>query len=187
MKKSLALLIGLFLFAIININAQDTIITEPHPKMKEVVEVNNKQSFKHSLGLAAGFTTGYGLSYRFWPRKFGFQVTFAPFNNDEISQYSAGLTFLFKLAETKNVNLFIYESNHYFYRQEFNYYDNYWYTDNSSDQGGPIRRQINCGAGAGVEFLIGNRMSFNLMVGYAGYNGFDKVNLTGETGLYFRF
>ncbi|MFB0923659.1 MAG: hypothetical protein QMB65_00010 [Vicingaceae bacterium] len=34
-------------------------------------ENSKKIALKHSLGFAAGFTTGYGLSYRFTPNKFG--------------------------------------------------------------------------------------------------------------------
>lgn len=181
MKKLTALLTGVVLMAIINLNAQDLFKADPYSRSRRTRN-DQEYNYTHNLGFAAGFTTGYGLSYRFWPKKLGVQITFAPFNNDEISQYSAGLTLFWRLAETNCADLFIYESTHFFYRQEYESYAFYNFHEDS-----PIRRQVNCGFGAGVEFKLGKRVGYDLMIGYAGYRGFKKVNLTAETGLYFKF
>lgn len=140
----------------------------------------NRTKFKHALGFGAGFTTGYGLSYRFMPNKLGVQTNFAPFKNNYETWLSFGITFLYKLIETKSTNLFLYQGNHYFYRKEkyLGYYNN------SPDQ---VDKYFNNGLGIGIEFIILKRLSFNLMGGYAGYRNFEQISFTGETGLYFRF
>lgn len=43
------------------------------------------------------------------------------------------------------------------------------------------------GIGIGIEIIILKRISFNLMGGYAGYDSFERIGFTGETGLYFKF
>jgi hypothetical protein len=68
---------------------------------------------KHALGAGAGFTTGYGLSYRYTPNKFGIQVNFAPYKSESITRFSTGLTFLYQLMETDKTALYLYQANHY--------------------------------------------------------------------------
>ena len=41
---------------------------------------------KHAIGIGVGFTTGYGLSYRYFPTIFGFQVNFAPYKTKEVDR-----------------------------------------------------------------------------------------------------
>lgn len=138
-----------------------------------------KKNFDHSLGAAAGFTTGYGLSYRFWPSTVGAQLAFAPISNYDRTEISAGLTFLFKLVKTDKANLFLYQGNHmYYYKNKYNYY---WNGENSG------QTTFNNGIGLGIEFIIVKRVSFNLMGGYAAYDNFDRIGFTGETGLFFKF
>jgi hypothetical protein len=69
---------------------------------------------KHALGAGAGFTTGYGLSYRYTPNKFGVQVNFAPYKSESITRFSTGLTFLYQLMETDITALYLYQANHYY-------------------------------------------------------------------------
>jgi hypothetical protein len=147
---------------------------------QEKVDTINITKFKHALGFGAGFTTGYGLSYRFMPNKFGVQTNFAPYKDNYETWLSFGITFLYKLIETKNTNLFLYQGNHYFYHKE-QYFD---YYNNSPDQ---VDKYFNNGLGIGIEFITLKRLSFNLMGGYAGYRNFKQISFTGETGLYFRF
>jgi len=144
------------------------------------VDSTRKVAFKHSVGAALGFTTGYGLSYRYWPGTAGVQFTFAPTSSASESRVSAGLTFLFKLVGTERANLFLYQGNHLHYRNLKRYY-NYPYTTNYK-----VYNSYN-GIGVGMEFIIVKRISFNLMGGYAAYENFDRLSLTGETGLFFKF
>jgi len=164
----------------------------------EVIEKKaptEKNKFKHSLGLAAGFTTGYGLSYRFIPKKFGAQIAFAPYKGENESRYSIGLTFIYKIIESRRANLFIYQGNHLLLKSEeysqpiytpnYNGYGNYGYTSYET-----ITRddnKINNGIGIGMELKSGDHIGFNFMAGYAGYDSFKTINVTGEFGLFFNF
>ena len=103
MKRRLIFRIVLILiFSSTMLFAQDTIkrAAEPH--------------YKYGIGGGAGFATGYGLSFRYIPKKFGAQVNFAPFKNKETERYSAGVTFIYMLIESKISNLFLYQANHYY-------------------------------------------------------------------------
>lgn len=140
--------------------------------------------FKHYLGVGAGFTTGYGLSYRYWPGKFGIQANFAPIKTEYEESVSAGITFLMKLVEAGHTNFFLYQGNHFHY-----YKSDYWYYDEwgNSIRDGQSDSYLNNGIGMGIEFIMLKRVSFNVMVGYASYENFERLSLTGETALYFRF
>lgn len=154
-------------------------------------ETNEK--FKHSIGAGAGFTTGYGLSYRFMPGKFGGQINFAPFHNDEIDRYSAGLSLLYVLIESRTSSFYLYQGNHYFYNSQMVYY---W--EPKDPEPFPIPEPMyykrrtteayfNNGLGIGIEFVLLERIGFNIMAGYAFYRNFEQLNFTGETGLYYKF
>jgi hypothetical protein len=133
-----------------------------------------KAKFNNSLGVAAGFTTGYGLSYRYWPKKLGIQVTFAPYSDKYEAHTSFGVAFLIKLIETNKTNFFLYEGNHLLFN-----------TDKYIERSHNISSYN--GVGIGIEFIILKRISFNLMGGYAGMDNFERIGFTGETGLYFKF
>ena len=133
---------------------------------------------KHAIGAALGLTTGYGLSYRFMPKRFGVQVAFAPTHSEYQTNISAGLTLLYTLEKTKHVNLFLYQGNHLLYRK----YQYYYPFPGEFDE-----TTFYNGLGFGFEFLFLKRMSFNLMGGYAGYENFNSLGFTGETSLFFRF
>ena len=150
--------------------------------------------YNHAVGAAAGFTTVYGLSYRYTPTKFGFQVTFAPYKSAGVSRYSMGLTLLYTIIETKNTNLFLYQGNHYFYHSWTEYIDTatqivYYPKPNftTTIEKKNVDSYFNCGIGIGIEFIIAKRIGFSLMGGYAFYDNFRNVNFTGETALYFKF
>jgi len=147
----------------------------------------NNITFKHALGVAAGFTTGYGLSYRFTPNKFGVQLTFAPYKNDETAQYSLGITFMYKIIESEFANFFLYQGNHFFYTKDKTYDYIYYYPNFSFTGREVVDKYWNNGIGIGIEFIILKRVSFNLMGGYAAYKNFENINITGETGLFFKF
>ncbi len=139
------------------------------------VQAQNETDYKHAFGVAAGFTTGYGLSYRFTPNKFGIQATFAPYVDNEREMFSIGITFLYIIVKAENLNLFLYQGNQYFY--------------NKKKLTTPIEvnEYFNNGIGIGLEFTFQKRFGFNIMGGYAGYEDFNKINFTGETALFFRF
>ncbi|HET6244759.1 MAG: hypothetical protein H0V01_01065 [Bacteroidetes bacterium] len=157
--------------------------------LKAQETVTEKPKYKHSIGAAAGFTTGYGLSYRYIPTKFGVQLTFGPYTDERLTQLSSGLTFMYYIFQDQNVNFFLYQGNHYLYRHslEYIYFEGpfvepfpepelKWITNN----------RMNNGIGFGFDFNIGSRISWNILAGYAAYNNFSRFTLTGETSLYFK-
>ncbi len=143
------------------------------------------QSKKNEIGVHAGSTTGIGLSYRFWPGKFGFQLTALPIKQDDELWVSGGLTFLYKFYDAKYVRVFGYLGNHYQYDNskvyEYNYHTgtSYLVKDENS--------KYNIGIGPGFEF--GSTVRFNIMLGYGAYDILGEFNLlpAGEIGLYYNF
>jgi hypothetical protein len=163
-RMGLTMLVA-FLFAL-QVNAQD----------KKPLE----EKTKHAVGAGAGFTTGYGLSYRYMPNRFGVQVNFAPYKNGADYQYSFGLTALYSLMQSEKTNLYLYQANHYLTSSNIAY-------DNTGLAYRKNESYINNGIGFGVEFIIASKVGLNLMTGYATYDNFNKLNVTGEAALYFKF
>jgi hypothetical protein len=149
------------------------------------------ETFRHGIGIGAGFTTGYGLSYRYTPGKFAMQANFAPYKDKESARYSAGITFLYTLIPGKITSLYLYQANHYFYDSQVTYYTDAEKKFQTMDVT-PIRDKVtdsffNNGIGFGMEIIFARRIGFNLMMGYAAYDNFNQINVTGETALYFKF
>jgi len=147
---------------------------------------NFRNTYQHSLGFAAGFTTGYGLSYRYMPARFGVQVTFAPYHDGETDRFSTGLALFYTLVQGKTSNLFLYQGTHYYYHSSLQYARDF-------DPNFPNRMEritenyVNAGVGVGIEIIMAKRIGLNLMSGYAAYDNFNKLNITGEAGLYYKF
>jgi len=174
------IIISLFIFSN-DVKAQNTAANTS----SEIEEKKGKSKFRHALGVGAGFTTGYGLSYRLYKGKFGAQVNFAPFKDSYTTNISTGLTFLFNLAETKHTSFYLYQGNHYRLHRYQDYYNSsfgepFYY-------GMATEHLLNVGAGIGLEMILFKHLSFNLMTGFATYNNFEELNMTAETGLYYRF
>ncbi len=142
--------------------------------------------FKHAIGVTAGFTIGNGLSYRQCFDKFEIQGSFAPYKSEETEKYNVGLTFFYKLVESEKVNFYLYQGNEYIYRKEQTYN---WVDNNTQEPiiGHSIESYFNNGIGVGIRFFILKRVSLDFMVGYASYENYTKISLTGETGLHFMF
>lgn len=145
----------------------------------------------HAVGIGAGFTTGLGLSYRYMPGSLGIQVNFAPFTNENVTMFSTGITFLYALIPGKKASLYLYQGNHFYYFRETQYFldpAHMLYTDQKTGYRQlMLDRYVNNGLGFGIELLFAGRIGFNLMAGYAAYENFTGINITGETGLYFKF
>ena len=142
--------------------------------------------YKFGIGGGAGFATGYGLSFRYIPKKFGAQVNFAPYKNSETNRYSVGVAFIYMLIESKVSNLFLYQANHYYYNSQsyYNYNPN---LPNGKELIKTNESYINNGLGFGIEIIMAKRIELNLMAGYAFYNNFSQLNVTGEAALYYKF
>lgn len=145
----------------------------------------------HNIGVAAGFITGYGLSYRQWFDRIGAQLTVAPFyNSDEYSSIvtvSTGLTALGIIKENRYVNLIAYAGPHYFYSKETR--PTYETSEGKGSDTTETNSILFVGAGPGIDihFL---KISLNIMFGLLYRTDFDKskgVNFSGETAIYYSF
>ena len=146
----------------------------------------HKKNSKHALGLAAGATTGFGLSYLYMPDKLCFQVAFVPYKDQYSTFISAGLTFLYRLREGEKMNFLLYQGNHMLYREQTNYtYPPGSYTGVAGGKSSTLG--FNNGVGIGFEFFLSESVSFNLLGGYAGYNNFERITVTGECALFYKF
>lgn len=161
-KTTLVFLIALILSCSF-LNAQ----TDTPPNQKNS---GKTISYKHGIGVAAGFSTGYGFSYRYMHNKFGVQATCLPIikNKNDIS-LSSGLTFIYKLVETKQTALYLYESNHWYY---FSFYSsgeyyNHSLEDNTTKQTDFVESNGYTGLGIGFEIFLWDWFSINIMSGYA--------------------
>lgn len=144
--------------------------------------------FKHQLGVHAGFSTGLGISYRYWPGIIGVQATILPIKTDDNwtdilgakdqfliddiygesgSFTSLGLTALITMKQGTKGKLFSYLGNHYII------------TDHDE--------KYNLGLGFGL--AVESRVSFNFMLGYGAYDVTGDYLLlpTSELGIYVRF
>lgn len=144
-----------------------------------------KKTWKSEFGAAAGFTTGYGISYRGYYEKIGFQATFFPYKSSTFSNFSTGFTLLYKLIQKEKTNFYLYQGNHYFYSR-----DSYLATNQQGNPGPDIvntNEYYNVGIGAGIEIVTLKNIGFNFMGGIAGYDSFEFITLTGEFGVFYKF
>jgi hypothetical protein len=130
---------------------------------------NPAPRMKHYFGLGAGFVSGIGLSYKYWPGKFGVQINLLPVWTTKYALFSIGLTGLYSLHETDWSKLFLYAGEHYL-----------------NDDGA---HQSRTGGGFGAELDFFN-FAINAMVGFQVVLG-DYPNpglyLGGDFGVHYRF
>lgn len=131
--------------------------------------------YRNSLGFGAGFSTGFGMSYRHYLNNdIGFQLNFLNSITERNIDASVGVSILFRLVETEKLHFFAYQGNHFIY-SKYKYDFNPYGTSN----------WIN-GLGVGVEIYIRERIGFNIMWGYAYHQPLEGFTMTGETGIYYR-
>ncbi len=174
MKKITIIAIIIFMLGSTSIFAQTDTIKKYKPN-----------SFKHSFGIGAGFASGYGFSYRYFPEQFGVQVNFAPFISSNVSVVSIGTLGLISLDRTKVSDFYIYFGGHLF----------------NSDTEEASRTMIFYGIGPGIQLNLSEHVSWDFMVGYGGsetmaykdkrsYSAIPddfRIGYTVEMALHFRF
>lgn len=118
------------------------------------------------VGINAGFTTGYGFSYKAVFHKIGLQATILPIKSDNSKYISLGATAFYMIHNEKSIKTFTYLGNHFINT----------YADTED----------NIGLGWGL--TLGNRVQFSAMAGYGIYDAFDSFGLlpTIETSLFFK-
>ncbi len=98
MKKTI-LIILLFVSALM-VNAQNS-------------DSLKTSKFKHSIGLQAGYSSAYGLSYRMDYNNWGLMTVFSPRINGNQQVYSFGITALRTVHKGDKASLFLYLGEHY--------------------------------------------------------------------------
>ena len=137
-------------------------------------------NISHYIGGAAGFSTGYGLSYRYWPNSYGSQVVFTPLWDGDNVTINIGIGGFKTIYETKWTRLFIFLASNGTYS---NYYEN---IENLRIQ----NFSAVIGVGPGLEIFIFNNIALDIMFGYkfgTETSDFSGLGFTAECGLYYRF
>lgn len=116
------------------------------------------------------------------PKKLGFQLMAGGFKFNNESLGSGGLTFLCNLSSTEKLNLYTYYSNSIWYRT----YQQYVYSSYSSYEE-VHKTSWNTGLGLGLEIIAGQKVGFNFMAGWAGYETFKLILPTAETSILIKF
>lgn len=157
----------------------------------------NGQKYKHSFGLGGGGTSGFGFSYRYLPKDYGFMLTAAPIydKSEDFAVLSGGLTLEKVLSRFSSSMLYTYLSNGIYYskyREDntdsgYNLFNNDYY--NSVYNSYTIHENMswNSGFGFGIEFHSAKRVVVNFMVGFGQYDSFNKILPTGEFYLFYRY
>jgi hypothetical protein len=145
-----------------------------------------RNQFQHFIGVGAGFTTGFGVSYRYIPDNFGMQLNFAPYYDKNNNSFvSAGLTLLQKLKETPDRKLYLYFGNSLLYQKTYNEYYNVNYP-NSTKTVVTTSNIVNTGLGLDFQFYTPNSpFVFDVMGGLGAYDSFSRVTFTGEFAIYY--
>jgi len=150
---------------------------------QEAEEQSNEQTAivsKHAVGIAAGSTIGCGLAYQYTYSKYSAQFTFLPYKKTYKEMYCLGLSFYYTLNQGRRTSLFLYQGNHYYYNKtEWEWED--WNGKKTVDR--ELEIYNNNSLGIGFDFTIFDNVSLKLMAGYASYNNFSELGLTGEIAL----
>jgi len=173
MKKQIVT-ITILLFSI-TLFAQET-ENSTEKKINEQTQILSK----HAVGAAAGPTIGCGLAYQYTYSKYSVMFSFLPYKNTNREMYCVGLSFYYVLSKGTKTNLFLYQGNYYYYSKEKWEWED-WNGDNKS--GRNIKAYNNNSLGIGFSSYLFDNVSLKLMAGYASYNNFTELSLTGEVAL----
>lgn len=151
-----------------------------------LVADQNDTNLSKYIGGAFGLSTGYGLSYRYWPGDWGGQIVFAPYSDGEDYTINLGTGVFRTLHETKNTRLFLYSALNGTYSTFTEYGAVNDTEDKETHLGGTL------GLGPGMEIYIFDNIAVNFMFGYKLSIGSGQIAQTGlgftfETALYYRF
>lgn len=167
-----------------------------------ILFADDRNEFSNYIGGAFGLSTGYGLSYRYWPGNYGGQIVFSPFTDGDDTRFNLGIGGFKTLHETKKTRLFLYTATN---GTLANYGEDSWteyeYDDNHNIIEGSEKKVteeaytdlgMTVGIGPGFELYIFNNIVLDFMFGYSYSLGEtlswnNGLGFTFETALYYRF
>lgn len=130
-------------------------------------------SKNHHVGFHVGSTTGVGVSYRYWPKRWGIQVTGTPFFRRGDRYIIGGLSAMYKIVDGNRVDFFGYLGNEIIHQSV-----KLWVYDSAT--GGSKQQRFrdnvfNIGLGLGLKFDIGKAINLNIQGGWAVYDAFGEI------------
>jgi hypothetical protein len=134
----------------------------------------------HGLGVNVNSLSGYGLSYRYYPSKFGVQFNGYGFKNKDVTRVVLGGSIMTTLKEGDQFRIFYHISAAEFYRT-FKAYDcipisgSYFYDCYEVTK---FRKNFCIGTGAGIDYQIG-RSIFSFWYGMGFYRNFSEFSMLG--------
>ncbi len=155
---------------------------------------------KHEVGFAAGHATGVGISYRYYPKKIGIQITTTPIISSNDARLSIGTSLMYTLNETRVTKFYLYYGNHVYF-EKYQYQDYYYYDEYSSnhttEEFENKNFSYNTGVGAGIELTAWQRVGFNFNFGLGyhyeenTYNNelrtYWSTTIIGGGGIFYKF
>ena len=161
MNKIVSSLLVIFtMCGFLGVSAQRNSDVNPDP------DVVKKRYSKHGLGAVLSSVNGKGLAYRYWPEKYGVQVSFIPAASNTQQYYNVGMTGYARLKKYSVGELFLHAGAEYQY-QKFEQWD--YLTSSSFDEPYDIiSNGINAGFGPGYHFEL-KPVSFDIFMGYGAY------------------
>jgi len=139
---------------------------------------NDSRHFKHALGVGTGASTGYGLSYRYFPAKFGVQGNLGLYSDNDYTFANIGATFLYSLHTTSYSNFYVYQANSYNHQRYMTFDEPLFEL---------IPNRTNIGFGLGIELLAADHFSINYMFGYEIQGKFETVKPGLQFALFYKF
>lgn len=172
LKMKTALVVAIFTLLLSTVNAQEEVTQSP----------------LHSLGVAAGASSGLGFSYRYQTNQLGFEVTGIPvFNGSNQLFLSTGASLIYRIRTHEKMDVFVYYGNHLFYNQrEMIVYD---FPSDSYNTTIKKTTNLTMGLGAGVNIHIADYLDLSLKAGYGlyNYNRYMSATIVGGVGFYYLF
>ncbi len=147
-----------------------------------------RQKYKWAAGIGAGFTSGYGFSVKYHPKKEGIQLNFLPYldNYGEKQLICVGLTLTHDFWSSPYINTYFYVASSYTYSKNIGSLNLIPFSNSDYDKN-KENAVVNSGLGVGFEANTQKRVVINLMIGYAQYDSFKQLFLTGEIALHYKF
>ncbi|MBN2742355.1 MAG: hypothetical protein JXR39_00520 [Marinilabiliaceae bacterium] len=151
-------------------------------------ETASLPEFSKAIGFDGGASSGWGISYRYWPGKWGVQFNALPYVSPKTYHVSLGVTVLNTIFESNDIRFYLYYGNHLLMNkfEEYNYFPNPPYEEVDYEE---ETRWIT-GIGPGFEYFFADRLGFNVRFGLGYYYHTSSdwlINLDGGMGLFFRF
>lgn len=138
---------------------------------------NNKRP--HNLGVSAGSTSGFGLSYKYFPDKFGFQTNGFLYVRSGETITSLGGSFLYSIKRQEKYNFYAHFSAMHLYEHYWTVIDSVKVIDDY--------HMVNMGPGIGIEFLF-QYINLSFQIGFGAYDNFRVYTmLAGGVGVHYRF